>query len=562
MILGLDVGGTQTDAVLVEEGQVVRATKTPTGDDLLATLREAVDHTLCDLDPKRIKRMAFSTTMAINAIVQDRLEPTGMIVSAGPGMDPEWFSIGPSFHVVDGCIDHQGYEVKPLDEKDVRGALSRIQDMDLRVLGLVGKFSVRNPIHERQMAQWAGEAFLHRSMGHLNSGILNFPRRIATTYLNAALYPVQKQFSDALNRILEEKGLLASRYILKPDGGTLPLDQGNVLPARTAQSGPAASVMGALALDGCEGTTLVLDIGGTTTDMAVILDGVPLMNPHGIKLGGYQTLIRSLLTHSLGLGGDSEVCVGKNGALRIGPQRKGNPMALGGPAATPTDAMIALGLLNVGKREGAVAAMDRLGESMGMTGGDAAERVLTHMAHTISDSAEAFLREINSRPVYTVHEVLEDTRIDPTSVLVMGGPAPEVSPYLARSLNLPCRVPPHHDVANAVGAAVARVTTSVTLQADTQRGKVIIPEANFEEDVGASFDLAAAVDLGQKILGERAHLLGADQRSLETVITERQMFHMIRRGRITGRNIRLKLSVVPGLVSQWTRARHPERIRE
>jgi N-methylhydantoinase A/oxoprolinase/acetone carboxylase beta subunit len=398
-------------------------------------------------------------------------------------------------------------------------------------------------------------------MGHLNSGILNFPRRITTTYLNAALYAVQEQFSHALNHILDAKGLSASRYVLKPDGGTLQLDHGNVLPARTAQSGPAASVMGALALDGCKGTTLILDIGGTTTDMAVILDGVPLMNPHGIKLGVYQTLIRSLLTHSLGLGGDSEVRVGENGELRIGPQRKGGAMALGGPAATPTDAMIALGLLNVGKREAATSAMERLGKALDMTGGEAAERILTHMATTISDSVGAFLREINSRPVYTVHEVLEDTRISPTSILVLGGAAPQVSEYLAHALNLPCRVPPYHDVANAVGAAVARVTTSVTLQADTQRGKVVIPEANFEGDVGVSFGLEAAVDLGRKILLERAHLLGADEKGLETVITEKQMFHMIRGGRMTGRNIRLKLSVVPGLVPQWTGERHPQRMK-
>lgn len=559
MILGLDVGGTQTDAVLVAGDQVIRATKTPTGDDLLKTLKAAMDHTLEDVDAGQIERMGFSTTMAINAIVQDRLEPAGMIVSAGPGMDPGWFAVGPSYHVVDGCIDHQGYEVNPLDKDGVADAISRIRESQIRVIGVVGKFSVRNPIHEHQITTWIGDEFLHLAMGHQVSGALNFPRRITTTYLNAALYPIQGQFSEALNHLLDEKGLSAARYLLKPDGGTVLLSRGNQSPARMAQSGPAASVMGALALDNCEGTTLVLDIGGTTTDMAVILDGAPLMNPHGIRLGSYQTLIRSLLTHSLGLGGDSEVRIDGRGVLRVGPQRKGRPKALGGPVPTPTDAMIALDLLKVGDQEAAQTAMADLGKPLGMGSRAMAQMVLTAMAETIAEAVRAFLMEINAQPVYTVHEVLEDTAIDPASALIIGGPAPQISEYMVRALDLPCRVPPHYGVANAVGAAVARVTTSVTLQADTERGVAVIPEANIERAIPSGFDLEAAVQMGRKILEEQAQRMGADQGGVLSVITEKEMFHMIRQGRITGKNIRLKLSVVPGLVPQWANKDDPER---
>ncbi|MGM0425942.1 MAG: hydantoinase/oxoprolinase family protein [Thermodesulfobacteriota bacterium] len=553
MILGLDVGGTQTDTVLVEGDRVIRATKTPTSDNLLETLRTAVDVTLGDLDPGAIERLAFSTTMVTNAIMQDQMEPAGMMVSAGPGMDPAWFSIGPSYHTVGGCLDHQGYEVKPLDRNAALKAVSRIRERHIRVLGVVGKFSVRNPLHEFQMAEWAGDAFLHMALGHQVSGTLNFPRRITTTYLNAALYPLQKQFSQALVQILDEKALSAPRYLLKPDGGTLELGKSDTLPVRTAQSGPAASVMGALALDDCKGTTLVLDVGGTTTDMAVILDGVPLFSPHGIKLGPYQTLIRSLLTHSMGVGGDSEIRAGRNGKLKIGPLRKGSPMALGGPAPTPTDAMIALDLLNVGKREDAVGGMIKLGAPLGISDKAMAQMVLTAMAQRIADAVDAFLYEINSQPVYTVHEVLEDTKIEPTSVLIMGGPARHISWYVGNALKLPYRVPTHYDVANALGAAVARVTTSVTLQADTERGTVIIPEANLEKDVTPRFDLDQAVILGRQVLEEQARLMGAEQETLEMAVTEKQLFNMIRQGRITGRNIRLKMSVIPGLIPQWPR---------
>jgi N-methylhydantoinase A len=114
MILGLDVGGTQTDAVLIGPQGIVAETKTPMGDDLLETLRRSLERIVSGVDPGQIKRMEFFTTMATNVVIQDRLSHAGMILSAGPGMDPRWFSIGPSYHVVEGCLDHRGQEAVPL----------------------------------------------------------------------------------------------------------------------------------------------------------------------------------------------------------------------------------------------------------------------------------------------------------------------------------------------------------------------------------------------------------------------------------------------------------------
>lgn len=554
MILGLDVGGTQTDAVLIDGGQVVAATKTPTGKDLLATLRDALDNTLVDVKPAQLNRMAFSTTMATNAIVQDRLEDTGMIVSAGPGMDPEWFSVGPSYHVVEGCLDHQGFEAKPLNRAAVMDAAARIREEKIKVIGVTGKFSVRNPSHELCVADWVGSSFSHVAMGHRVAGALNFPRRIVTTYLNAALHGLHKEFSDTLVHILNERGLSVPRYLLKPDGGTINLDRSISSPASTAQSGPAASVMGALALDGCEGTTLVLDVGGTTTDMSVVLDGTPLLKPHGISLGPFQTLIRSLATYSLGIGGDSEVCMAQKGGLRIGPVRRGRPMAMGGPAPTPTDAMITLDLLETGNRDFAEAAMEELGRSSGWDAATTAQRVLKHMAETIAESVKAFIDDINSRPVYTIHEVVEDQKIEPTSVLIVGGPAPQIAEYIGKAFGLPHRFPHHHGVANAVGAAVARVTSEITLQADTERGSVIIPEANVEKKINSGFDIEQAVALGRELLSQQAVRIGAEETGLEISITEKQVFNMIRGYSMTGKNIRLKMGITPGLIPEWKRS--------
>jgi len=116
------------------------------------------------------------------------------------------------------------------------------------------------------------------------------------------------------------------------------------------------------------------------------------------------------MTHSLGIGGDSEVRMAQKGGLRIGPVRRGRPMAMGGPAPTPTDAMITLDLLETGNRDFAKTAMEELGRSSGWDAATTAQRVLKHMAETIAESVKAFIDDINSRPVYTIHEVVEDQK--------------------------------------------------------------------------------------------------------------------------------------------------------
>ncbi len=130
--------------------------------------------------------------------------------------------------------------------------------------------------------------------------------------------------------------------ILRPDGGNMNIESSVDHPAQTILSGPSASVMGAISSAPAEGTCLVLDIGGTTTDMAVLIDKAPLLAPLGIEILHYKTLIRALQTHSIGIGGDSAVRV-RDGKLTIGPDRIGKAMAYGGPHPTPTDAFYVLG---------------------------------------------------------------------------------------------------------------------------------------------------------------------------------------------------------------------------
>ena len=550
MILGLDVGGTHTDAVLIDGRRLLAQSKTPTGDDLLSTLQKAITSITDKASRKEIDRMVFSTTLTTNAVIQDMLHPTGMIITAGPGFNPELFAVGPSYHIVRGCMDHQGFETDPTGADEVISVIDKISAAGIDTVGIVGKFSVRNPAHEKNIAMLANNNFSHISLGHKISGKLNFPRRIATTYLNASLYNIQKSFITSLNAIFRENNLNSPAYILKPDGGVWLLEQSLESPVMTAQSGPAASVMGALALDKCEGVTLIMDIGGTTTDIALIKNGVPLIAPDGLEIGCYKTLIHSLLTNSVGIGGDSQIQLADDKSITIGPLRRGNPVAFGGVVPTPTDAIIALGLLEAGNHKKAIDAMKNMGDAIGLNYKNAAHHILVTTGKIIAKAAIDFLSYINSRPVYTIYQALEEEKLTPSSAIIIGGPAPFLAPHIEKHLGIPCRVPPHYDVANAIGAAASRVTFAINLQADTERGTVIIPEIDFESSIKRDFSINDAEFLAKEKLLEAFMKKGGTEQPHIT-ITESSVFPMIRGYSKVGQNIRLTAGITPGIINTW-----------
>lgn len=553
LIVGLDMGGTQTDSVVAGPDGLISTAKALTGEDLVETLTRALDRATAGIDPDRIARLTFSTTMAANAIIQDRLDGAGMLVSSGPGMDPDLFAVGPSYHVIKGSLDHRGIEAAPLDQGEVMDAARRIRTRGVSAAGVTGKFSVRNPMHELQTAEWIRPFFRHVAVGHTASGHLNFPRRITTTYLNASLHALHRSFVNALLGIIQQRGVKAPLYLLKPDGGTVGLEHSLLFPAQAVQSGPAASVMGALALDPCTNTTLVLDIGGTTTDIALVYRGAPLLEPTGVRIGPYSTLIRSLHTRSVGIGGDSEVRPGEGGLLRIGPLRQGPPAALGGPAPTPTDAMVQLGLLELGDPRAARSSLESLFSATRLGPDGTARAILVRMAELIAESTAAFVHFVNARPVYTIREVLEGKTITPSRAVVIGGPAAQLAEFVGSALRIPTFVPPHAEVANALGAAVSRVTCEVTLQADTARREAVIPEAGVQQAVSRDFDPEAAMSLARKALLDLASRTGATADPIETAVVEDKVFNMIQGFTRTGRLIRIRLCLVPGLLSGWNR---------
>ncbi len=548
MIIGLDVGGTHTDVVLLGRNGPIKEIKVTTDpNDLFCTVLSGLEKITQGVAPEKIRRAVLSTTLTTNAIIQRKPYPVGMIVSAGPGINPANFKICRHFYTAAGGIDHRGREIKPINEREIRAISKKLREEGIEYVGVVSKFSVRNPAHELEIANILKPHFERVFLGHYYAGSLNFPRRINTTYLNAAAYPLHKKFWEAVRKSLEEKGLNVPIRILKPDGGNVRFETAIDYPAQSILSGPAASIMGAIGFAPKDKESLVLDIGGTTTDMAILKDGVPLLDPLGIEIEKFRTLIRSLRTYSIGIGGDSVVRKSQDG-VTIGPDRMGMAMAYGGFVPTPTDAMFILGMGEGGNRDKAVEGIEPLAKEWGISVEAAADKIFTVTCEKILDGARKMIDAINSKPVYTVHELYEGIRINPQCILVLGGPAPYFKEKLAEMSKMDVKVVPHWKVANAIGAALARTTSEVTLFADTEQGIVTAPGENFSQTIPTNFSKDDAVATALTLLKTKAIQRGANPDHLQMEVIEEQEFNMVRGFRTSGKNIRIRVQVKPGLI--------------
>ena len=548
MIIGLDVGGTHTDVVLIDRNGIIEEIKVPTdSSDLFTSVLSGLTAITKDLSPEKIKRIVLSTTLTTNAIVQDKTQPAGMIVGGGPGLDPEFYRTNSNYFPVTGAIDHRGREIEPINRAEIKDIIAQLKSNGIEHVGVVGKFSVRNPSQELEIGQILNSSFEKVFMGHRISGNLNFPRRIATTFLNASVYPIHKEFYLAVEKSLAAKGLKLPIRLLKADGGNMRFTSTIEHPVQTILSGPAASAMGAVACGPQKEDTLVMDIGGTTTDIAVLVHCSPVLDPLGIELGKYKTLIRSLETLSIGLGGDSAVRI-DNGRLRVGPERLGPAMAYGGSSPTPTDALFILENISNGSRAKAVEGIAPLASTLGISVKACAAEILDIACKKILSAGRQLIDRINSKPVYTIHELQEGYVVDPKSILVLGGPAPYFAKYLEQISNYRVRVVPRWKVANAIGAALARTTCEVTFFADTERRIAQAPEENFRQTIDHGFDVNAAIRQASELLKAKAVKRGANADKLEMDVLESLQFNMVRGFNTTGKNIRIKMQITPGLI--------------
>jgi len=333
--LGLDTGGTFTDAVLLADGRrvVASAKSLTTPWDLAIGIGRAIRAVLADLpagaERANVTLVSVSTTLATNAVVENRFSPVCTLLIGFDQAMVERSGIkrhGGALVCVNGGHGATGEEWAPLDENAVKAA---VKEFDARVeaYAVAASFSVRNPAHESRARQLI-RALSQRPVtcAHELSSKLDAPRRALTAVLNARLTARIRHLIEALSQVLAEESIDAPLMIVKGDGSLMRADVALEYPVETVLSGPAASVVGAGFLTG-QSDFVVSDMGGTTTDIAVVSGGRPVIRAEGALVGGWRTMVQAVDVRTIGLGGDSEVGFDRQLKLKVGP-RKAMPLCL------------------------------------------------------------------------------------------------------------------------------------------------------------------------------------------------------------------------------------------
>jgi N-methylhydantoinase A/oxoprolinase/acetone carboxylase beta subunit len=551
MRIGIDVGGTHTDAVIVGENGIVSAAKVVTDHDhLLTSVLSALTEVIKESDSSMVSGVTLSTTLTTNAILEGKIDKVGVIVSSGPGIDPANYSIGDSYFVIEGSIDHRGEERKKLERSQIEAAVKSCKSRGMHAYAVVTKFSTRNPDHELAIEEGIGEKSGFITAGHRLSGGLNFPRRITTAYYNSAAWSKFNAFASAAEEGVLKLGIKAPINVLKADGGTMTLAASRVMPVQSILSGPAASIMGIAALCPVDQDAVVLDIGGTSTDIAVFAAGAPLLERDGIALNGRQTLVRSLRTVSIPLGGDSRLRI-KDGRISVGPDRTGPCMAAGGKETALTDALNVSGDVSFGNVSMSGRGISNMAKQIGKSSEEAAEEAICRSVAAIADAVNRMIRESNERPVYTIHELLHTDLVLPSKLYIIGGPANALARRLSLALGMETEVPAYHNVANAIGAALTRTTMELELFADTERKVLFVPTLSLRTAVSGNYSLNdARRDAREYLLGS-LNLTGDNSAGTEAQITEASSFNMIRGAQTAGKNIRVRCQIKPGHIQKY-----------
>ena len=339
LFLGIDTGGTYTDAVLWSEaaGVVAKAKALTTRHDLAEGISGAVDAVLAAaaVDPAVIKLVSMSTTLATNALVEGQ---GGRVALVMIGFKPEDLTRdglaaalgGDPLVSCPGGHDVHG-NATPLDLSALEAQLPALAGQ-VSGFAVAAYFSTRNPAHElaaRDLIR--SRTGLPVTTSHELSSKLGGPRRALTTLLNARLISMIDRLVAATEGFLDRRGIHAPLMVVRGDGALVSAAFARARPIETILSGPAASLVGARHMTGLD-DAVVSDIGGTTTDVAVLDRGRPRLDPEGATVGGFRTMVEAVAMRTFGLGGDSEIALEDGGlepTLRLGPRRL-VPLALAG----------------------------------------------------------------------------------------------------------------------------------------------------------------------------------------------------------------------------------------
>lgn len=333
MLLGIDTGGTYTDAVIYDEasGSVVAKAKAPTTHhDLAIGISGAIDAVLrgAAVTAAEIELVSLSTTLATNALVEGKGRPVCAVIVGFDGDVLERAGLAEALGndpaiILAGGHDSHGNPLAELDEERLVEQ-ARAAEPFVEAFAVTAQFSVRNAEHE-QAAAAVIRSITDKpvTLSHHLSARLNGPKRAVTAVLNARLISIIDGLVRTTERTLRERGINAPLMVVRGDGSLVSAAFVRERPIETILSGPAASLVGAAHLTGAS-DAMVSDIGGTTTDIAVLRDGLPIISADGASVGGHQTMVSAVAMRTHGLGGDSHVRHDERAAgavVRLGPRK-------------------------------------------------------------------------------------------------------------------------------------------------------------------------------------------------------------------------------------------------
>ncbi len=520
-IIGIDVGGTHIDGVLLNDQKIVKFLKVPyIKSEIIKYIHNMLDELTIGIKDSEIENINLSTTITTNAIYNDDGERVNLIIESGIGIVNDFSYLDADIYEISSYVNHMGKEVIKLNNNELLNIKNSIKDKDN--LAVVCKFSVRNPNHELKIKEYFNE-FNFISLGHSLSGNLNFKRRVDTTFLNNYIHKAFSEFADSI------KYRFKNVYVLKADGGTLKLDEAINKPVETIMSGVAASFMGMSALVDFNGDSVLFDIGGSTTDVFFVVDNKALFKPKGIDIYKYKTQISSIYSYSIPLGGDSRIIFDKEYKLS---KREDFAAGFGGKYPTLSDALIIHNKLD-GDYDLAYKAIASLNvdniKSFSL-------EIINKYINIIYESVINEIEKINNQPMYTISEVLENKKFNINSIVLSGGLASGLSDYFNDKFNVDASVVKHYAYANALGAALSNITSEVNIIANTKLKTLIASEYSYQESIDRNYTLEDAKALAKKLL-----------KSDDILIVEANSFNMLSYYERANKNIRVKAQIMPSL---------------
>lgn len=447
--IGIDVGGTNTDAVLLDEQlQVVYEVKSPTTADVSSGIYEALRRVVAEsgVNPQHVRYAMLGTTHCTNAIVErKRLNRVGTIRIGKPATTavrpmmgwPEDLraAVGENWHMVSGGYEYDGRTIVPLDEEEIRSACRSMKG-DVETIAISGVFSPANADQEKRVAHIVREELgesISISVSH-EIGSIGLLERENATILNAALIQTAKMVAEGFREALGKNGIEhAGIFFGQNDGTLMSLVYAIRYPILTIACGPTNSIRGAAHLSGRK-DGLVVDVGGTTTDIGVLINGFPRQSSLAVDIGGIRTNFRMPDILSVAIGGGTIVRRSgeeiKLGPDSVGYQLRNRALIVGGDTMTATDVAVVMGRLDWPGAK--VAGIDR-----------------------------AFCQQVDAQLVAAVEDAIDRMKTSPTPVpVILVGGGSVLLPDQMKGVSEVIR-PKHFGAANAIGAALGQVSGQI-----------------------------------------------------------------------------------------------------